>query len=470
MTPSEQAEARKTAQVAEATQRAQASEADREANADATDVAGDTIENVAGTRAGEPGATLAAETHEEPAPPKQTYGGLKDSVRADIAKGFRDRRAQEDREADADARELQTLAGMPPEFRDLVVDEGEAPLVPAQVEPAPKAAEPPKATEPGRHKVVVRGEERWLSDAELLAAAQKTLAADEYLSEARRALDEAKAARESASQNQSAIEALRAAQPSKHPAGQEGAQPGVIEDSAASEHPAGADPFEDAIEKLQYGDKKEAGDTLRKLVNDAVSKIVPTLSQEEATKQRLKAEHTRSYATLKAFTEANPDLANDEDATALVRSQLYRLQREDLIQAGYDLSKLANDARTPDIVAEAHLAARSLGQPVRSVSDLLQKAKDNYDQKYGRHIAGTAKDAPPQPAQAQATAQQQTAERRVEVNVNRDQRRQAIPPQPTSTVAPRPDQAAAQPKDRADTVAIMRANRMAPRQPRAAVR
>ncbi len=219
----------------------------------------------------------------------------------------------------------------------------------------------------------------------------------------------------------------------------------------------------------------KAGETLRKLVSDVVSRTVPALSQEEATRQRLQAEHTRSMGVLAAFTEANPDLAKDRKASAAIRAELYELQREDLVKAGYDLSKLADDARTPDIIAEAHLAARSMGKPVRAVNDLLDKAKANYESWRPNNAAVTnvnPNDVPLQPAQRPATAQPATTagKPRVEVNVDRTQRRQAIPPQPTSTVAPRPDQATAQPKDRADVVANMRANRMAPRQPRAAVR
>ena len=450
MTPSEAVAARKSAQETEATQRGiPRPDSDLDAAALQPDVDGETGDaRIADGPALQPSDTPA----DDDLQPERVFRSPKDDIRSEIAKNFRTRRDKNDAEAQEDARELQSLAGMPPEFQDLVVEDTQAaPLQQQQDQPAPQG----EPQEPARRKVKIRGEERWLTDDELLAAAQKGLAGDDYLGEARATLEATKALK-------SELEAMRAAPAGKHPAG-DGAQPGEIDGQPGDgEHPA-SDPYKDLIEKLQYGDPNEAANDLRKLVATAV----PALSKEEIIRQRLADEHTRSMQTLKGFQDTNPDLANDHMATAAIRAKLFELQRDDLVKAGFDLSSLnANDPRSPDLIANAHLRARASGASVRGVGDLLNEAKAEFVKwrpaEAGKDLPQVP--APPlQPQQRQGQPAQQPsrqAGQRVEVNVDRTARRQAIQQQPTRTVAPRPDAQPQAPRDRKSVVDTMRAARL----------
>jgi hypothetical protein len=110
--------------------------------------------------------------------------------------------------------------------------------------------------------------------------------------------------------------------------------------------------------------------------------------------------------------------------------------------------------RTLSCIANWHLWYRTNGYKVRNIPDLLTTAHDEF-----LAWKGVEK---PKPKDEPAVRQ---AEPRVEVNVDRTQRRAVIPQQPSRTTAPRqPTQTqAAQPRDRSDVVAKMIADRAKPR-------
>lgn len=431
--------ANKLAQLAESAQRGTDASNDAALNAAALAVDGDTADVGGGDT--DTGAVAAPAPEERRGP---TVKAPSDDIRNAITKSWRESRNQDMDDAADDAAELRRMAGngLPPEFNDIIDaggegEGGDAPPPPAETQ---VKVEPTQAA-PQRKKVIIRGEERFLTDDELIAAAQRGLAGDTYFDDSKRTLEEARALR-------AQVEAMQAGLTTKHPGGQNSPQNGGTEGQTTGDgaHPA-EDPFEKVVESLQYGDPKDAAAQLRELV----SRVVPTASREEIVRSRRQDEHTRSLSVLKTFQDSNPDLASDPMSQAAMRAALFDLQREDLVKAGLDPAKIPAD---PNVMATIHLHMRADGAPVRSVPDLLKGAKESFEKWRG-----------PKAAQSEDTSQQttdrQAGDTRVRVDVNRTDRRAAIPQQPTRTaVAPQRQQQQPQPRDRSDVVANMRANRM----------
>src|SRR5258708_7429612 len=152
-----------------------------------------------------PPETPKAEVKSEPPvkePEPRPMRLLKDTKRDEIVARFRTQRNEEieSEGADDDAKQIRnfTRQGLPPEM----VEPEEAPPPveePPVEEPVTETTEEPvlKTEEtklppptPVKRKVVIRGKEMELTDEELVAAAQKSLAADDYLDEAKRKLRE----------------------------------------------------------------------------------------------------------------------------------------------------------------------------------------------------------------------------------------------------------------------------------------
>lgn len=302
--------------------------------------------------------------------------------------------------------------------------EAPEPGVPAaRVDPAPPAK---TITLKVRGKDVTRTEEEWL------ALATKVEAADSYMEEGRTLLENAKQ-----------IRAERAGRDPQHPEDRTGAQDDG-QDSDRSEqtrHP-GPD-LKSVVEKIQFGDPEEAARELGTVINDAASKI----ANEGHIARLVKNDLARSQADLQAFVAANPDLATDKIANVVIENSVYEIYRDEIRALGVDEAQIPKD---PKSLADWHRLYRVHGHTVSKPADVLEKAKAKLSE-----WRGTS--ASPKPATPRKEAP------RVAVNVDRTERRMAIPQQPSRAVAPRRDAAPVkQESSRKDAVTEMRRARGQP--------
>jgi hypothetical protein len=423
----------KAEQVAEAEARAAAG-----INPAETAQATDTIDD--GDAAAAAGAPQAA-APTDPAPAKTPPAPRVDQLRNDIVARFRAQRAEEI-EAQPDEISEFTRTGMPPEF------EPEAP----PVEPVAEGeGEPALQREaPRMVRIKVRGEEREVPLEEAIAKAQIAYAADNYLDEAKGKLSEVDALlRETRTRGTRA--------PDGTPPNPNVAPPAVPatppQPEAQPQHPED-DRFTKLVEAFQFGDPNDAAALLKNTLSALVDEASETKVQGALTASRFKDEGARTAKALSDFEAKHPEIATDGKARAAIESEMVDLQIEDIKALGIDPNQLRPDgmAPTPGDIAAAHRYYRTEGFNVRSPAALLEKATETFEDWKGikkpQPTAATGKAAP-----------------RIEVSVDREARRAAIPQQPARTAAPRPAaaDAAPQPRDRSAIVMAEMARRNLPR-------
>lgn len=382
---------------------------------------------------------------EAPPVPRAPPRSAGDGRRADIVARFRDGRTNNNDAAD-DVAEINAFAnqGLPPEL----VPAPPAPPAPVVAvasaiedqQADPEAPPVPRVEAPAKRKVVVRGQTLELTDEEILAAAQKGLAGDDYFAEAKRKLDEVNVLLRD-TKTRAAPSSPDATHPGAPAPGQTAEQPTPPADPA---HP-GLD-LSQVVEQIQFGDPAKAAE----LLAQAISTSAANSSQETLQNERLRNESARSQRFLKEFEGENPELADDPIANAAIERLLYDFQRDDLVKlmaaSGVEESKVPTN---PNQIAKWHLYYRTEGHPVRDVPTLLKEAAGKV-----KAWKGTTADPPPAPAPTPAPP-------RIEVAVDRSKNRASIPQQPSRTVAPRPDAVTqpAPPRDRSSVVQGVMAQR-----------
>lgn len=274
--------------------------------------------------------------------------------------------------------------------------------------------------------VKVRGKDVVLTEAQLLERASKVEAADSYLAESREILDAAKQVRAGRSPDR------------QHPDDQNSAQDGEqdqTDHSTRTRHPA--PDLKSVVEKIQFGDPDEAARDLGEFITTAATKQ----ANEGHIARLVSNDLAKSKLDLKAFAEANPEIAADEIASSVIEQSIYKIYREEIKALGVDEAQIPKD---PKALADWHRLYRVHGHTVSRPADVLQKAKATLEKFRG------APSAPKPAARKEAP--------RVDVNVNRTERRMAIPVQPARAVAPRRDAppAVTQSSSRSDAVKDMR--------------
>ena len=168
------------------------------------------------------------------------------------------------------------------------------------LEPEPNAPEPgvpptpEPAPQPRKIKVKVRGVEQELSEEEVVAAAQRGLAGDTYLEDARRLADDAARERQQNS--------ARTSQSGEHPAGQEGANRETGEPGDGLEHPERLRPFKGLVEKLQYAsDPEEIERELENTLPPLIDRAAQQQSRTAIVADRMRDELARSQHALSVF-------------------------------------------------------------------------------------------------------------------------------------------------------------------------
>jgi hypothetical protein len=255
-------------------------------------------------------------------------------------------------------------------------------------------------TEPPKIKVKVRHEERELTQDELIAAAQKTLAGDGYLEEARKLLEDAKQ-----------VASSRPHQGGEDPAktneqtGETGDQSHQTEDDRA------------LAERLQFGSPDEAAEVIKQLRKSGTTDpqvIARAVYDSQRTTDLAKAK--RSYDK---FVQDNEALVNDPIAHAGMEAAYYDGLRKDLRNLGYTDDQLP---KATEKLVEAHRFHRIQGQDVRDTAALLEESKQAVEKFRG------AKSGEQPPAQRKDNS--------VTVRVDRSERRAGIPQQPARSALP----------------------------------
>jgi hypothetical protein len=265
----------------------------------------------------------------------------------------------------------------------------------------PPAAETPPA-QPTKRKLKVNGQEREYTDEEVTALAQKAAAADDYLEQAKSRLSEAK----------QVLETTRVHVSRQNPA-DEPAPTATETDDGTTGQQNPADPLKEAIEQIQYGDPDKAKEVLGKTIAEVAAAAVKQVSWED----RVQSDVAADLQAHDDFVKKNEDLAKDPRAAKLIRAELLDGYAEDLRKIGVPDDKIPTDATQ---LANLHRGHKLRGAQVRSVAKLLEDA--------GSSVREFAKIGAPR--QETATQKPNPNPERVQVNLNRDDRRRAIPQQP----------------------------------------
>lgn len=359
---------------------------------------------------------------DEPEPrerPKPVYMSPADQKRAEFAKRFK-------RDDDGDV----PYNGNPndPEMAYGKFGREDGPEPEPEPQPEPQAREAPQGEK--KFTIRVRGKELHLTEAELLERASKVEAADQYLDEGRNLLEQARDIRRNNN-------AERTGEESHRPEARTSTQDDERNPASATEDGQRPDPLEQAIEEIQFGDPKEAAGKIRKVIAD----VSDESADQRQMNRLLQKDALTSVNAIKAFKDQHSDL--DEDAERWIENKLYDLQRAEIVSLGVvDADKIPKDTKA---LARWHQFYRVNGANVSDQAKLLTEAKGRLDK--WRGVA-------PKPA---ATQQRREAPR-VEVNVDRNARRAAIPNQPSRPSAPVPDAAQQRPQasSRESVIANMR--------------
>lgn len=384
---------------------------------------------------------IAAEAKvEKELPPTR---GPWDAKRNEIIARYREQRATE--AEDDNSEEIRRFAqdGLPP---DLAALELPQPVEqPAEPEPVIEAQAP---VTPAKRKLKVRGQELELTDEEIIAAAQKSLAADDYLDEAKKRLSDVAELQRQIEQQGGRPTPATSAQPGQQPSLAQPAEPATPEEDDAQHQ----DIYTQLGEKLQFGDPAEAGKYISQLIDAAADKKSKEASKDALLQERIRNERVRTQRILKDFQDTHPDLASDRYASAVMREHLIDMQKQDLKTLGIADAQLPRD---PDTVAQWHEYYRTEGHNVRDVPSMLKTARDDFLKWKGVPEVKPANPAVPVTPTVNITPQ-------------RTERRAAIQPQPTRTVAPKPDSVVTAPasRERSDIVQEMMLARARPRNAR----
>lgn len=384
------------------------------------------------------------DTDRDDGPSKVIPRSPQDDMRSQISARFRRAEPEDERPFNGDMSDTENLYGefgaepsdddeelTDEELDQIAADREALGLPPQDNRKAKPAAQQQQQDQPRMITRKIRGKDVTLSEDEWLERAAQVTAADSYLEEARQVLEQAKE-----------IKAGRASQDDdQHPdrRSQAHAQDGLDQDAVeGAQHPELS--FKDVIQEIQYGDPDEAAAKLEKLVDQRSKKTATATVTEGALQRTYDQDLAKSQRQLKEFADANPDLAADERSAMLIEQGMYKGYREDILALGIDASKIPTN---PKDLANWHRFYRINGYEVRQTKDLLESSKADLVKWRG----GERPQQQPKPSRQQP---------RIQVNVDRDQRRMAIPVQPQRAVAPRRDAPAPAQTNRSDVVAGMR--------------
>jgi hypothetical protein len=351
-----------------------------------------------------------------------------DRSRADIATRFREKRAAQGGQVEfhGDMRDPSMTYGPYAPQAQMTKDGGQTtdvqPAPGLQPAEAPQSASPssdlrPPSSEPRLVKVKVHGREAWLPEGEVIAEAQKSLAAGNLLESAKEVLAGAR--------DQMTDDRGQTTDEAVHPS----SQPAPAE---AGVSPPSSDPYVALAQTLQLENAEAAGTRLKQTIASETARARQEAAREAARQVRIENELTVSQRALASFENTHPELAADEFARDAITTQVQREINADL-QAAVNQGILNELPRTQDERNGLHTQLRAFGAPVRTIGDIFDTAGTKYASWRGVTPTPTsAASAAPQ-SQSQPTAPQAP---RVELTTARQERRAHIPTQPTNGTAP----------------------------------
>jgi hypothetical protein len=338
-----------------------------------------------------------------------------DRGRADIAARFKEKRAALGGQVEfhGDMRDpSQTYGPYAAPVEPLAPAAPTAPQPPTETQAAADAAGAPSGPEaPRLIKVKVHGREAFLPEQDVIAEAQKSLAAGNLLETAKEVLAGA-----------------RGQTPASAGAGLDVG--GQRSDNPSSD----SDPYTELAQTLQLDGAEVAGSKLRAAIETETARARQEAAREAARQVRIETELAASQRAMTAFEQTHPELAADEFARDAITTQVQREINADL-QAAVTQGILKELPRSQDERNGLHTQLRAFGAPVRPIGDIFTAASS----KYATWRGGTPAPRPAAVvAQPSTTQPQPAAAPRVELTTARQERRAAIPTQPTNgTVPPR---------------------------------
>lgn len=256
-----------------------------------------------------------------------------------------------------------------------------------------------------------------MSDIQLVKIAQKSIAANEYVAEARDLVKRSRTTSRDSSSTPPVAQAER-------------------DDDFDASTTSQVDPFEDAIEKITFGDRDEAKSALQKAIQHSLS--------ESDTQRAREAITIRDKQDIADFGAANADVVEDEDAQGLLRSIATREALKDLRSLGITDAEIRAEGLldNPTKTMQALTAARTRGMKVRSPGDLLASAAPIVRQRLGMAAPQNTPAIRQQPAPVASSRQ--------------DAKRGLIQQPARVGTAPVAQAGAVEPKSRSNAVAKMR--------------
>ena len=378
---------------------------------------------------GAPGAEARDEKPEQKPLERVTAS---DRSRADIAARFREKRAAQGGQVEfhGDMRDpSQTYGPYAPEAQmSDVGDQRSDDAAPAQERPSieepTRAAQPAPPTSDIRHltsaappdqqrlvKVKVHGREAWLPEGEVIAEAQKSLAAGNLLESAKEVLADAR--------------------------GQMSDVRDQTPDNLTSDigHPT-SDPYVALAQTLQLENAEAAGTRLKQTIASETARARQEAAREAARQVRIESELAVSQRALASFENIHPELAADEFARDAITTQVQREINADL-QAAVNQGILKELPKTQDERNGLHTQLRAFGAPVRAIGDIFDAAGTKYMTWRGGTAAPAAstrksevRTQNPENSTSAPTAP------RVDLTTARQERRAQIVTQPTNGTAP----------------------------------
>ena len=362
-----------------------------------------------------------------------------DKSRADIAARFKDKRAAGGGQVEfhGDMRDPSQTYGplglQTPDDGGQTTEQSPAPAQQERTGDEAQAVQPPPPSsvvslpsseaQPKLVKVKVHGREMFLPADQVIAEAQKSLAAGNLLESAKEVL--------AGVRPQTTEDGRQRTDELTHPS----SKPAPAE---AGVGPLSSDPYVALAQTLQTESAGAAGAKLKQAIEQETAKARQEAAREAARHVRIETELAVSQRALHTFEQAHPDLAADEFARDAITTQVQREINADLnaaVGAGI-LNELPN---TQDERNGLHTQLRAFGAPVRSIGDIFAAAGTKYASWRGGTPSAAPRAAQGKPAPVLQPQSQPPAAPRVDLSPDRAQRRASIPSQPTNgTVPPRP--------------------------------
>jgi hypothetical protein len=402
-------------------------------------------------REAEPAPTAV---QEEPKKPRE--GGKYDDKRASIVEKLKSQRSGHDVPLKTVAEEAQQSRPAPQQAE--VREERTTPPV---EQAAPVVVKTEDIPAPVRHKLKVNGREVEVDDAQFTALAQKALASESIL-------EDAKVAKLQAQQRLAEVERLMANQSQTVQQ-----QPKPANAPAEDTKPATDAELDEIIDRIQTGDLKEGVEALKKFgkqVTDQVLETVRSNLGDVDARMAATIQHAQETARIQAetqkvlddFVSENPDFSQSQRRLEVLLDSTVEVMRDNLYAIGVRPEVLQNFAQTHGLAPQAAIGfayrkLRTEGQPLADPSAVMKTAVKNVREAFGMPEPQRG-EAKPAPAPAPADNSNFVAER--------IERKQAMAPQPRrANVSPGND--SAQPANTEDAtnqkyrqvVAQMRASR-----------